>query len=433
MAKQKTRFVSGAIARGHDEQKVADLFDLLAKFAEYGFNKSHSAAYGYVAYQTAWLKAHHRAEYMAALLTIDAGDTDKILVYIGDCRRAGMKVLPPDVNESFVPFDVPKNNRKAIRYGLSAVKGIGAGAAAAVIEAREGAKGRFRDFMDMLERLDYKRVNKRVLENLIKCGAMDCFGEPRARLFAALEGAMASAQDKQANAAQVTLFGAASGLSFRMPNVAEWPTGQRMEYEREALGLFLTGHPVEAYAKQIERWATARISDAPRLGDEAEAALCGMVSSMRVIKTKKGDKMAFVQLEDLDGSIECVFFPEALSKSSAALGCGKPVLVRGTLERKADEMKLLADSVELMEDVRQNRTAGIEVHVKVGEIADDALDEMVKIFERDRGSCWTRIVVEQPGVFVARVKPTPQWRVAVTPRLYDGLTALFGERSVTLH
>ncbi|MFN7143375.1 MAG: DNA polymerase III subunit alpha, partial [Myxococcota bacterium] len=185
MARQKTRFLTGAVAKGFDEKQCSDLFDLVAKFAEYGFNKSHSAAYGYVAYQTGWLKTHHRAEYMAALMSIDAGDSDKILVYVGDCRKAGMKILPPDINASVGPFDVPREDRRAIRYGLNAIKGVGEGAVQAVMEARAEAGGAFKDFMDCLNRLDYKRVNRRVIESFIKCGAFDSMGEPRARLFAA--------------------------------------------------------------------------------------------------------------------------------------------------------------------------------------------------------------------------------------------------------
>jgi len=257
MAKQKARFVSGAVSANHDGQKASDLFDLLAKFAEYGFNKSHSAAYGYIAYQTAWLKAHHRAEYMAALMTIDAGDSDKVLVYLGDCKRAGLKMLPPDIQESVRAFNVLPSDRRSVRYGLAALKGIGDNAIAAILEAREAAGGRFTDFFDFLCRLDWKRCNKKVIESLIKSGTLDSMGEPRARLWAAAEDAMQAAQEVQErkNSSQVGLFGAKIlPPSFKLPAVGEWPISERMKYEKEVLGLFLTGHPVQAFAEEAQRW-----------------------------------------------------------------------------------------------------------------------------------------------------------------------------------
>ncbi|MFZ5482221.1 MAG: DNA polymerase III subunit alpha [Myxococcota bacterium] len=436
MARQKTRFVKGAVERGHDEQKCSDLFDLLAKFAEYGFNKSHSAAYGYVAYQTAWLKAWHRAEYMAALMSIDAGDSDKILVYIGDCKRAGLKILPPDVNASVGPFDVPREDRRAIRYGLSAVKGIGEGAVNAIVEARAEAGGRFRDVMDFFERLDYKRVNRRVVESLIKSGALDSFGHARAKLLAAIEGAMGAAQQEQERKAsgQMGLFGAgaAAGPTFRLPDVAEWPIGERMKLEKEALGLFLTGHPVEDFAAEISRWASASLDHVGQLDLDREVHLCGIVASLRVIKTKKGDKMAFVALEDLGGTIEAVFFPEAFAKSQAALTAGKPVLVRGKLEHKGEERKLLADGAELMEDLRERRTREVDVRIDEGRVDAETLKWLEETLAKSPGAATVRIVVRQPGRFEARLRAGEKWRVAASPALCTGIRAKLGEDALVL-
>jgi DNA polymerase-3 subunit alpha len=429
MARQKTRFVTGAVARGHHEGKVADLFDLLAKFAEYGFNKSHSAAYGYVAYQTGWLKAHHRAEYMAALMSIDAGDSDKILVYVGDCRKAGLTILPPNVNASVAAFDVPPTNRKAIRYGLAAVKGVGEGAVHAVVEAREEAGGQFKDFMDMLSRIDYRRVNRRVLESFVKCGAMDCFEQPRARLFAALDDAIAAAQQQQAQKAsgQMGLWGgAAKAPTFKMPNVAEWPVGERMKLEKETLGLFLTGHPIEAFTEEVARFATAPIDRLNGIAHEAKVAVAGIVAAMRIIRTGKGDKMAFVTLEDMNGTIECVFFPKALPRAQAALEGGRPVLVRGTLEHKGEEVKVLADTVELIEDLRERNTGLVELSVRTHELGDDALVALQGLLEGNRGAAYVKVWLEEPGVFRTRIRAGEGLRVAASPKLVEGLRALFG-------
>lgn len=433
MAKQKARFVSGAIAANHDGQKASDLFDLLAKFAEYGFNKSHSAAYGYIAYQTAWLKAHHRAEYMAALMTIDAGDSDKVLVYLGDCKRAGLKMLPPDIQQSVRAFNVLASDRRSVRYGLAALKGIGDNAIAAILEARDAAGGRFTDFFDLLCRLDWKRCNKKVIESLIKSGTLDSMGEPRARLWAAAEDAMQAAQDVQErkNSSQVGLFGAkVLPPSFKLPAVGEWPISERMKYEKEVLGLFLTGHPVQAFAEEAQRWSTS-ITEL-LLRTEGESRICGIVSAMRIIKTKKGDKMAFVTLEDENATMESVFFSESLKASQALLESGKPVLVKGKLQRKTDATQLLGETVELMEDVRERRTRAVEIRVRGEELDGDACARMLEVIDANHGSCDTVIALEEGGRFCAMLRLGDAHRVAATPRLVDGLRGLFG-RSDAVH
>lgn len=433
MGRQKARFVTGSVGRGHDEQKASDLFDLLAKFAEYGFNKSHSAAYGFIAYQTAWLKANHRAEYMASLMSIDAGDSDKILVYIGDCRRAGLRVLPPDVNASVGRFNVPREDRRAIRYGLAAIKGIGQGAVDAILEARD--KGPFRDFMDLLGRLDYRRVNKKVLEGLVKCGALDGFGEPRARMLGGLESGMSAAQAEIALRAsgQVSLFGGggSSKPTFKLPNVGEWPVGERMKNEKEALGLFLTGHPAQAFADEIERWGLTTTATIGEKENEAEVAICGIIASKRLIKTKKGDWMAFVALEDLHGSVECTFFPKSLEKARAALDAGKPLLVKGKAERKPEGAKVLADGAELMEDVRERRTGRVELRLRGDDLGEEGLVALRDLIANNRGSCQTTIVFEDAAQladppFRARLKVGPEWQVKASPKLIEGVRALMG-------
>jgi len=430
MAKQKTRFVTGAVARGHAEQRVGELFDLLAKFAEYGFNKSHSAAYGYVAYQTAWLKAHHRAAYMAALMTIDAGDSDKILVYIGDCRRAGITILPPDIHTSVRAFDVPRGEDRTIRYGLAAVKGLGDSAIAALLEAREAAGGRFRDFWSFVQKLDWKRVNKKVLECLVKCGALDSFGEPRARMIAGLEDAMAAAQAEAERIAsgQMGLFGGlASAPSFRLPrDVGEWAIGERMRFEKESLGLFITGHPVMGFADEIERWGITPLDRLGQQSDGGEVRICGVVAGQRVIRNKRGDKMAFVTLEDMHGTVDVVLFADVLARSQAALAADKPLLVTGKFERREKGDSVRVDTIELMEDLRERRTRAIELRVRSEELGEDTMASMSALFAANAGGASVSVVVEEAGAFEATVRLGEQARLAATPRLVDGLRALFG-------
>lgn len=432
MAKQKTRFVTGATARGHDERKSSDLFDLLAKFAEYGFNKSHSAAYGFVAYQTAWLKANHRAEYMAALLSIDAGDSDKVLLYLGDCRRAGIKVLPPDVNLSMGRFDVPPLDRRCIRFGLHGVKGLGENATLSILAAR--ASGPFRDFDDLLLRMDYRKVNKKVIEALIKSGACDSLGQPRARLCAALEGAMAAAQAEQAirAAGQVSLFGGGNGAArpaFKLPAVGEWPVSERMRQEREALGFYLTGHPAEAFADDAQRWGVYKTTEIGEAPEGTEILVSGIVAQKRLYKTKSGPLMAFVQLEDLHGGLEVTFFPKPYERSRAVLDSPKPILVRGKVERRDGVAKLLGEGAELMEDARERRSSRIEFWLRAEELTPETVEAIHALVAQDRGSCTAVLVIDDSAAsrpFRATVVLPRACAAAATPRLIEGAHALLG-------
>ena len=401
MAKQEARFLEGAVANGFDQRKAKEIFDLLAMFAAYGFNKSHSAAYGYVSYQTAWLKANHRAEYMAALMTIESANTDKILLYISDCKKAGLEVLPPDVNASVYGFDVPRDARGSIRYGLGALKGVGRGAVEVLLEARE--EGPFESFIDFLERLDMQQVNKKVLESLVKAGAFDWTGEHRAQLFEAIEPAMSYAQREQQDKAsgQVGLFsmlgGAAKGPSFRMPDVVQWSLAKELQMEREALGFFLSGHPVTAFAELVDKRASCRISQLERLRDGEEVLVAGMRASVRVVRTRRGDKMGFVVLDDETGSVECVFFSQAWADSERALGAGEPVFVRGKIEKSADGVKIRAESAELLSELERKETRRIVFELEHAEAKRKrVLRDLRGLLDRHSGTVPVVLRVRRP-------------------------------------
>lgn len=424
MAKQKNRFMSGSTQNGHDAQKASDLFDLLAKFAEYGFNKSHSAAYGYIAYQTAWLKANHRAEHMASLMTMDAGDTDKLVVYMGDCKKAGLKILPPDLHSSMSGFEVPKEDRRSIRYGLCGLKGMGDAAIQAILESRKS--GPFKDYLDFLQRLDSRRVNKKVIEVLIKSGAMDCFGMPRARMMGSLEDAMAAAaaEAERRASGQVSLFGVAQRPQLRMSGVAEWPLTERLRNEKDALGLFLSGHPVEEFVGDIERMRITLIERLNGVQAEKDIGILGMVSTLKIVKTKKGDKMAFAQLEDLSGSVEVIFFPEAFSRSQAALSSDQPVVVRGKVERKEDGAKLLADSAEAADTVRERTTSRVVVSLPSHAITAERIHKFKELLTRNKGRCELRLWLQEAGLFRAPLR-MPDWPVAANRSVKNEICALF--------
>jgi len=435
MDRQSLRFVDGAKKNGHDPKKAQDIFDLLAMFAAYGFNKSHSAAYGYISYQTAYLKANHRAEYMAALMSIESSNTDKVLIYLGDCRRSGIEVLPPDVNHSLVGFDVPKDDRKVIRFGLGAVKNVGTGAVEAIIEARDSEGGSFKDMMAFLEALDFKRVNTRVLENLVKCGAFDWTDLPRAALAQGLDGAIKAAQSAQRDkaagqASMFALFGAGSGgekpPTYRFPDVAEWPVAKRLGAEKVALGFFISGHPVQAYAEEVEKFATCRIHELRRVGKPDQTVrIAGMPSAMRQVRTKRGDKMAFVTLEDETGSLECIFFSEPWANSAKDLKSDQPVVVTGKLEKSSDSVKILAEGVELLATLRLNRTKEVQIRLTRAELESPRQVKAIKaLLDKCSGRCRARIKVEVPGRAEVWLKLGEGVGVRADDELSDGIAAL---------
>ena len=431
MAAQRVIFVEGAEKQGRSAKKAEELFDLLAYFAGYGFNKSHSAAYGVVSYQTAWLKAHHRAEYMAALMTIEANNTDKVLAYIGDCKRNGLNILPPDVNESVRGFDVSADDRGSIRFGMSAVKGVGDGAIEAIVEARLDAGGRFEGFADCLERLDYRRVNKKVLENLIKCGAFDWTEHPRKALLECLPGAMQTAQNTQRdkNSGQTSLFGGMSKAArpkLRVPDVGEFPIAVKLGKEREALGFFITGHPIEAYVDLVERVATCPLHELEHERADTEVRVAGMVSTFRQIKTRRGDKMAFVTLEDALGAVECVFFSEPWANSRTAVTSDQPILVTGKMEKGADGTpKILAESARSLAEVRESRTRSVHLLLEEAELDHTRMRELSILLGASKGRCSVHVHLRSPGLAWSRYDLGSEHRVVADDALLQGIETLF--------
>ncbi len=444
MDKQQSRFVSGSIENGIEEQKAIDIFEMMAKFAAYGFNKSHSAAYGYISYQTAYLKAHYRPEYMAALMTIEAANTDKVLTYILDCRANGIEILPVCVNESQRWFSVPPpeqrpvdaegNRRDVIRFGLAAVKNVGDGAIESLLQARSEQKGnRFASVEALFECLDYRTVNRRVLENLIKAGALDGFGQRRASLFDGLEAAMTMGSRAQQDKAsgQIGLFGAVrqERLRLRLPSVPEWPLSEKLGYEREVLGLYLSGHPMQAHGRDVARYASAPLAEIGEV-DAREVRILGVVSELRTINAKgrRDSKMAFVRVEDDKASIECVFFPEAWGRSQRAMESGEPVLVTGKIET-GEEPKLIAATAEPLTEVRARMTREVRFQLEVDELQGVALERFVEVLRSQKGGCRSRLVLRSQGAFEAELL-LPEWPVEPSPRLEESMHALFDRPGV---
>jgi DNA polymerase III subunit alpha len=440
MASQRSRFLEGARTAGVSDTRAGEIFGLLEKFAEYGFNKSHSAAYGIISYQTAWLKAHHRAEFMAALMTIEAADTDKLKEYINDCRRAGLPVRPPDVNESEIGFDVPRSDRGHIRFGLGAVKSVGEGSAANIVAARREG-GPFLDMVDFLTRIDLQRSNRRVLENLVKCGAFDWTGVTRRALVDGMDGAMkaASRAQEDRDSGQTSLFGGLGTSeeaqpAYRFPDLPEWSTSQRMAFEKEALGLYISGHPMDSFGDDLKRHVTCAINALSQAHNGGDVAIAGIPMAIKPKKSARGP-WGIVVLEDTTGSVECLFFSDCWQRSRDALASGQPLLVAGHVDLRSEvggeaEIRMRVDSVELVSTVLEKRSREVRLLLSADDLDDDRLEELAALLEANQGPCKVQMEVLLPGIARVLLRlPSPSGVVA-DEKLRDKLETLFRRQGV---
>jgi DNA polymerase-3 subunit alpha len=349
LAGLRAQFIEGAEKNGVDPNIAGQVFDLIEYFAGYGFNKSHSAAYALVSYQTAYLKANYPVEYMAALLTSVKDNTDKVSFYIEECRRMNIEVLPPDVNLSGVDFTVDGDK---IRFGLAAIKNVGLNAVKSIIEMKETG-GPFKSFADFCQRLDTRVINRRVLENLIKSGALDSLGHFRSQMMAAVDTGLGLAQLAQQDRknGQLSLLDfwgdeVQKTLTIDLPEIKEFPPGELLVMEKEALGLYVSGHPLSEYREFINRQATHQVANLVELEDRTEVVVGGILNSVKKITTKRGDAMAFANLEDLTGSVELVIFPRTYQQYAGLLAVDNPVLVKGTANHNGEEVKIIVNCLE---------------------------------------------------------------------------------------
>ncbi len=389
MAKLREKFVQGALERGIQADKAEKLYDQMAQFAKYGFNKSHSTAYAMIAYQTAYLKAHYPTEFMAALLSVEMGSSEKLARYIDRCRAMGIEVLPPDVNRSDLHFTVEGDK---IRFGLAGIKNVGEGAAEMIVRERRD-RGPFGSLIDFCTRLDLRKVNKRVLESLIKCGAFDPMGVKRAQLFEALDEVLHLAQitQKQNKSLQKSLFstneGGKEGLTrmFTYPKVEDWPLMKRLSYEKELLGLYLTGHPLKKFEDKIQALGVTPIAKLPTLSGKKAVRIAGVVVQAKEITTRKDrEKMAFLTLEDQSGTIEVVVFPNIFKEAEFIIFPDVPLLIEGTMDRSKEVVKLIASSVISLEKV-ELPVPPLHVYLPSGAINTQRLFDLRTLFDPHGG------------------------------------------------
>jgi DNA polymerase-3 subunit alpha len=439
MAKQKEMFLRGAAAKKFDPKKAEALFDLMAQFAEYGFNKSHSAAYGFVAYQTAYLKAHYPVEFYCALMTSEAGDTTKIIRYFNDAREHDIPILPPDVNESRAEFHPSGSN--GIRFGLSAIKGVGAAAIEAIAEARGDSP--FSSVDDFMSRVDLRRVNKSVLESLAKAGAFDSLDDDRGRLIERIPSLIEEAQReaKRKESGQFALFGAAPAEPAKTRIDAApkqkpeplWSRKDRLAHEKEALGFYITGHPLDAFAGEIELFANTTTAQIGDLKSGAEVKVGAVINSVREKLTKKGDKYAILNIEDREGLIEVLVWAETYKECADACASEEPIFLIGRVEKGETSNKLIAREVFRMENIRERLARSVHYRIDLSASTPDLVSSFRKTLRRHAGEKRGYLHLLREGEFEVVVQLPESCSVNPSLELAKELRGLFNYDVLRLH
>jgi DNA polymerase III subunit alpha len=445
MAAQRERFVGGAVAKKIDEKRATEIFDQMETFARYGFNKSHSAAYALVSYQTAYLKTHYAVEFMAALLTSEMGDTDKVIKNLAECRDKNIEVLAPDINESLSNF-TPVGDK--IRFGLAGVKNVGEKAVEVILESRR-KDGPFDSLFDFCRRVDMAAVNRRVIESLIKCGAFDSTQVSRARMTGALDDAMKVGQAHQRDQAsnQIDIFAmlgtpskSAKKAGESYPSVNEWSQQEALAFEKEALGFYITGHPLDKYDRVLKKISGGTIAALKEKALSGDVRIGGVVSALRLRNTKKGDRYGSFNLEDKSGFIEVITWPETYKRCADLLAADDPIYVKGKMEVGEERIQVIANEVTALADAAKNPkntvTNGaaekIDLYVREDEVSSDELIRLRDTLLDFPGRHTVFLHLRAPANGETVIELPEQVRIAPSSELEDVVGKLFGPR-VSFH
>jgi DNA polymerase-3 subunit alpha len=452
IAKFRPEFMKGAQANGVSKDKAEEIFELILKFGGYGFNKSHSTRYAIIAFQTAYMKTYHPIEYMAALLTFEMGNTDKVVEYIDECRARGITVLAPDINASdkdFTPvYTKDKKDKGVIRFGLVAVRGVGEKAVEAVIAERKKS-GAFTSLYEFCERVDLRQVTRSTTEALVKCGAFSSIKARRAQLVAILDRAVEMGQQSQQDkrAGQLSMFGSAgageatSRAPEVLPNLDEFPSAELLKFEKELLGFYITNHPLTEHESALLNYSTASTRDAKNLREGEEVIIGGLINRVKKAITKNGrsagQPMCIVTLEDLDGQIDATMFAETLSqileKDKDAVELEKIVFLKGKVDKRRETPGLIVNDLIPIEDAMAKFTRGIKVEIDRIDGAIETLKELKSILTKHRGNCQTFLSVPAGESKKALIELDRQWWVRATPAAKQELEfALNGHGKVEL-
>ena len=435
MKDQKQRFLQGAKKKGLVQAKANKMFEQIHHFAGYGFNKSHSAAYAYLAFQTAYLKAHYPLHFMAALLTSEAerGVTDQVVKYINECKEMGIKVLPPDINDSELNFSVHDG---AIRFGLAAIKNVGATAAEGLIKERE-RKGTFRTPFDLVAGADSRVINRKVLENLIKAGAFDSLGWPRSRCFHLIDSMIGYAHEDQKarSSSQTLLFG---GGELRPPDVpeeimamSEWNEALFLSYEKDALGFYITGHPLTQFGSELDRLVSHKLAELDEEKDfNMDVRLAGIVSNVKLTKTRKEERMATFNLEDMTGGIEVVAFPDAYTKNYESIRQDAPVWVRGRFMGEGDNRRIMLVQMMPLAEALRNQVKRIVIRVSLPGLENATIEELKAVLDRHPGECPVYFELFTPQSYKVEAQSAEVQGVEYSDTLTGEIQGLLGDDSV---
>ncbi len=444
MEKLKIEFVDGCKENGINKKTAEAIYDLIFKFASYGFNKSHSAAYAILAYQTAYLKKHYPAEFMAATLTSEINDSSRIVVLIDECRKMGLEILPPDVNISRAGFDVPEKNQ--ISFGLEAIKNVGKAAIRSIIKSRE-ENGNFKNIYQLLQNVDMRSVNKKILEALVQAGAMDSLEGTRAQNFAAIETAISFAQKYQSqsqNKSQISMFeimaneGGENGDSEFMtfpplPDVPDWVIQEKLEREKELLGFYISGHPLDKYAKEIELFSNLDWNDPRTYAENKVVRTAAILSQVKPHIDRKGNMMAFVTFEDQHNSFEGVIFASVYEKYGTYVNQGDMVFVQGTVNGGSEQsFKMLCDEIIPITEVRNRMSQGLQLVIQSKNFTEEKVDNLQNIIRQHPGTMPLYIDVHPNGNGTGFIIRSRKYRVVLTDEFLKELQNLLGKQNVII-
>jgi DNA polymerase-3 subunit alpha len=430
MQSQREMFLSRATEQGAELMVAEKIFDNMANFAGYGFNKSHSAAYAVITYRTAYLKAHYPVVYMAALMSGEIGNNEKVAFYFGVCRKMGIRILPPDVNESFTTFTAVGEN---IRFGLAAVRNVGESAVNEIIEARK-MSGPFLSFQDFCMRVNINALNQRMLDALIRCGAFDSLGATRSQLLGILPEVLnlAGVYQRERREPQVSLFDLLNEIpsqepfhELQLPAIADWSDKEKLQNEKQFLGFYVSGHPLDKFLVDMQSFSTASSGTVATLRDGAPINLLGIITKVSTKLDKRGNTMAFADLEDFEGSVELVIFREPYDKFRSLLAPDSVVWVEGTASSRSGK-KITVRRVTTVEQMRQRLAKYVTIALPATSASEDNLKALRDVLARHKGACRLRLVIG--GVKVLAGK---SFALEPSNKLIEEIQALAFEKVLT--